>query len=277
MKLSQGVILAELNARKDSKSLKDYEFKVFSQWGEDGILQRLTNLVPITNKTFIEFGVEDFSESNCRFLMMKDLWSGFVMDGSADNIGRLKQSEYFWRYDLAVLHAFITRENINDLLAKSGFAADLGILSIDLDGIDYHVLEAIGFFNPRILICEYNAVFGAERKISVPYDSAFVCGAKHYSRLYFGASLGAMTHLARKKGYSLVGTNSAGCNAFFVRDDLLNGQLEVLDERRAFTGSKFRSSRNEKGELSYVSGDDRLKLIQGLPVLNVETNAMESL
>jgi hypothetical protein len=234
-------------------------------------------VIDIENKTFIEFGVEDFSESNCRFLMMKDNWSGFVIDGSASNIKRLKESYFYWKYELAALDSFITRENINDLLAKSGFGEDLGILSIDLDGNDYYVLEAIQFFKPRILICEYNALFGAERKISVPYDAGFVRRDKHYSNLYSGTSLGAMTLLAEKKGYSLVGTNAASNNAFFVRNDQLNGHVEVLDPREAFSPSKFRESRDEKGNLTYISGADRLGLIRGLPVFNVETGMIEPL
>jgi len=277
VKMNQGLILAELKGRKESKNLQDYEFKVFSQSGEDGILQRLTRVIDIENKTFIEFGVEDFFESNCRFLMMKDNWSGFVIDGSASNIRRLKESYFYWKYELAALDSFITRENINDLLAKSGFGEDLGILSIDLDGNDYYVLEAIRFFKPRILICEYNAVFGAERKISVPYDAGFVRREKHYSELYWGASLGAFAYAAKERGYSLVGTNTTGCNAFFVRNDLLNAQVEVLRTGEAFSPSKFRDSRDQKGNLTYLSGDARLELIKGLHVLNVETNLIESL
>src|ERR1700722_14178494 len=75
--INQGVTLAALNAGKKISSLHEVEFKIFSQWGEDGIIQYLTQNIEIPNKTFIEFGVEDFSESNCRYLMMKDNWSGF--------------------------------------------------------------------------------------------------------------------------------------------------------------------------------------------------------
>ena len=82
IKINQGRILSALNAQKKSSRLIDYEFRVFSQWGEDGIIQFLVSNLNIKNKTFIEFGVEDFSESNCRFLLMKDNWSGFVIDGS---------------------------------------------------------------------------------------------------------------------------------------------------------------------------------------------------
>src|SRR4051794_15368256 len=86
IKINQGVILSHINNGKTSRDLKDYEFKVFSQWGEDGIIQHLVDSIAIKNKTFIEFGVEDFYESNCRFLLMKDNWRGFVIDGSTANI-----------------------------------------------------------------------------------------------------------------------------------------------------------------------------------------------
>lgn len=277
LKINQGLILATLNQAKHSPNLKDYEFKVFSQWGEDGILQRLTSVIEIPEKTFIEFGVEDFFESNCRFLMTKDNWRGFVMDGSAANIARLRKSYFYWKYDLCASDAFITRENINELLAKSGFGPDLGILSIDIDGNDYHVLDAIEAFSPRILICEYNAVFGPTRRITVPYDPGFVRRETHHSNLYYGASLGAIVFLANKKGYSLAGTNSAGNNAFFVRKDLISTQFPALSAEDGFTQSRFRESRSADGNLTYVSGEARLKLIQGLPVVDVETGAVDEL
>jgi hypothetical protein len=250
---------------------------VFSQWGEDGIIQHLCKCVEIENRTFVEFGVESFVEANCRFLLMKDNWSGFVIDGSERNIRSLKHSYFFWRFGLQAVDAFITRENINKLLERSGFDEDLGILSIDLDGNDYYVLEAITGFKPRILICEYNAVFGDTRKISVPYDPAFQRTKGHYSNLYFGASLAALTHLAGRRGYSLVGTNRAGVNAFYVRNDLLTPKLQALSSVDAYSPSLARESRDRDGNLTYVGGDDRLKLIRGLPVFNVETNAAETL
>jgi hypothetical protein len=277
MKLNQGLVLSELNRNRQPSQLKDYEFSVFSQWGEDGILQHLIHTIDINNRTFIEFGVEDFTESNCRFLMMKDNWSGFVIDGSEINIIRLRKSDYFWKHDLKAISAFIDRDNVDSLLEKSGFDGDLGVLSIDIDGNDYYVLEAISHFRPRILICEYNAVFGSVRKIAVPYESDFVRSRKHHSNLYFGASLAAMTHLAKSKGYSLVGTTSAGNDAFFIRNDLVSDSIQVLSVEQAFTDSKFRESRDEQGNLSFVSGGGRLALIQGLPIYEVERRELEAL
>lgn len=276
-KMNEGKLLAQLNRSRSSTRLRDYEFKIFSQWGEDGIIQRLIDVVPLGERNFIEFGVESFFESNCRFLMMNDNFSGFVMDGSSLNMKLCKRSYFYWRHDLKALQAFITRDNINALLKESGFGPDLAILSVDLDGMDYWVTEAIEGFTPRILIHEYNSIFGSERKISVPYEPAFQRTKAHSSNLYWGASLGALTHLAAKRGYSLVGTNSAGCNAFYVRNDLLSPKLEALSVERGYTESRYRESRDSSGRLTYVSGADRLRLIAGMPVINVETGAAEVL
>jgi len=277
IKINQGILLSTINEMKNSSKLEDYEFKVFSQWGEDGIIQHLSKTIQIKNKTFIEFGVESFFEANCRFLLMKDNWSGFVIDGSSENIRRLKESYFYWKYAIDAVDAFITKENINDLLARSGFDEDLGILSVDLDGNDYFVLEAINAFRPRILICEYNATFGGSRPISIPYDPDFNRTKKHYSNLYYGASLAAITFLAKQKKYSLVGTNSVGTNAFYVRNDLLTDKITVLSAERAYFPSNVRESRDARGKLTYVSGGDKLNVIKGLPVLNVESRITETL
>jgi hypothetical protein len=250
---------------------------VFSQWGEDGIIQKLISSIEIKHNTFIEFGVGNYNESNSRFLMINNNWQGFVMDSSKREIDTLKSSYYYWKYQIEAIDAFITKENINELLNKSGFDSDLGILSIDIDGVDYWVLESINSYNPRILILEYNAVFGKDRKITVPYEPGFKRHEKHFSGLFFGASLAALEHLAKNKGYALVGTNLAGGNAFFVRNDLMNEKLTQVSSKEAFTASLARESRDKYGNLSYFGGDDRLSLIKGMLVVNVENGATEIL
>src|SRR5687768_12224968 len=84
-KVNLGQIQTALNNQKQSiKNLDEVEFQVFSQWGDDGIIQYLVNKLDIPNKTFIEFGVEDYKESNTRFLLISNNWSGYVIDGSAE-------------------------------------------------------------------------------------------------------------------------------------------------------------------------------------------------
>lgn len=271
IKINQGLILSELNRKKHTSALLDYEFKVFSQWGEDGILQYLTQNVEIRNKTFIEFGVEDFFESNCRFLLMKDIWQGFVIDGSSRNIDRLKTSYFYWRYPLHATKAFITRENVSELLNESGFDRDLGILSVDIDGVDYFVLEMLHDWHPRILVVEYNSVFGMRDAVSVPYAADFQRSKWHSSNLYYGASLSAFVYLLRRRGYALVGVNSAGSNAFFVRSELLNDIVHEVAMEDCYRPSCFRESRDQSGRLTFLAGDDRRKLISHLPLVDVVT------
>jgi hypothetical protein len=277
IKISQGRILSAMNAERDSRDLRDYEFKVFSQWGEDGVIQWLTSRLEIPNRIFIEFGVEDFRESNCRFLMMKDNWKGLVIDGSEANLRRLRDAYYFWRYELLAICKFVTREDIDELILGAGLSGDIGILSIDIDGVDYHVWEAIKAVSPRIVIIEYNSVFGPHRAITVPYDPNFQRTEKHYSNLYFGSSISALAQLGNKMGYTLIGGTSEGVNAFFVRNDVMNSDVESRLPAEAYAESHFRESRDEGGNLSLLTGRDRLALIEGLPVLNVDTGLEERL
>jgi hypothetical protein len=277
MRLRQGRILVELIRPTSARRLQQCEFSIFSQWGEDGIIQKLISELPITHQTFIEFGVEDFTEANCRFLLMNDNWRGYVLDASAKSIASLEASPWWWKFDLRARCAMVTRDNVNALLSESGFDSDLGILSIDVDGVDYWLFEAIEAFRPRIVIVEYNALFGSARKISVPYDASFSRRAKHYSELYFGASLAALAHVAAQKGYSLIGTESAGVNAFFLRNDLVTDNIPSRTVEEAFTISRVRQSRDPEGRLTYLDHDGRFALIKGMPVVNVETGEFEPL
>ena len=274
IKINQGLILSQLNQSRLSLKLSDFEFKVFSQWGEDGIIQYLTHHVAIKNKTFIEFGVEDFFESNCRFLLQKDYWSGFVIDGSSSNIDRLKRSPFYWKYNLEALASFITRENADHLLSLSNFDREIGILSVDIDGIDYFVLEKLNNWKPSILIVEYNALFGLKRAVSVPYLTSFNRGKVHYSNLYYGASLPAFVQLAAVMGMALVGVNSAGSNAFFVQRGLLNAKIREVAVSECFRESSFREGRDKKGELTNETVSKRLDSISQLPLIDVISGEM---
>jgi len=275
--INQGKILSTLNNQKNVTKLSDYEWKIFSQWGEDGIIDFLVSEVSIVNKTFIEFGVENFSESNCRYLLMKSDWNGFVIDSSQKNIEKLRNSNYFWKYDLQVLVAFVNINNINELLKKSEFERDLGILSVDIDGNDYHILKKIDCFEPRIIICEFNPVFGKDRKITVPYDPKFYRTKKHPSNLYFGASINALKSLLNKQDYTLIGTGMQGGNAYFVKNSLMTDRLRILAKNPFCFNFNWRESRDVNGNLNFLRGELRYKEIKGMNVLNVETGNLEEL
>lgn len=267
-----------INAASDKKiqSLEEVEFQVFSQFGEDGIIQWLVHNVDIESKTFVEFGVEDYTEANTRFLLMNNNWTGLVMDGSEVNISRLRNWESFWRYDLTAIAAFITKENINQLIVDAGFKGDIGILSIDLDGNDWWILNAIECVSPRILICEYNNIFGPEKKVTVPYDAEFFRTEKHYSNLYWGCSIAAFRGWAEKNGYYYMGSNSAGNNAFFVRKDCIDPQ-KIPEKADVFVESKYRESRDQKGNLTYLRGRGRLACIKAMEVFDIEAGYADTI
>jgi len=261
-----GRIELRQNDGNDSLSLGSQEFKVFSQWGEDGIIQMILRHVRIGNAFFVEFGVENYLESNTRFLLINNNWSGLVIDGSPDNIAHIKSDPIYWRHNLKADCAFVTKENINDLLKENGVVGDIGILSIDIDGNDYWIWDAIDVVSPAIVIIEYNARFGKDMSVTVPYDRNFVRSQKHHSMIYFGASIKALCGLAEEKGYAFVGCGSAGVNAFFVRRDLMVKEIKELTVEEGYVRNKFRESRNQDGQLIYLSQEDEYKLLTSLPL-----------
>lgn len=253
------------------KNFADYEYQVYSQWGEDGLIQYLIKNINIANNIFIEFGVENYKESNTRFLLTKNNWSGLVIDGSPDNINYIKNDPIYWRHNLKAECSFIDIKNINKIIVQSGISGDVGLLSIDIDGNDYYILESIDVIRPAIIICEYNSLWGDSLSVSVPYDPLFIRNKAHYSNLYFGASITALTNLAAKKGYSLVGSNSTGANIFFVRNELLS-EIKTSTPKEAYIRSKFRESRDRDGNLTFLGFHERLSIIADMDLINFEDN-----
>lgn len=253
------------------------EFRVFSQFGEDGIIQFLVQRVPIERHVFVELGVEDYSESNTRFLLVNDGWRGLIVDAGRAHRRFVEQTKLVWRNTIDAVTAFIDRDNINEIIREAGVTGEIGLLSIDIDGNDYWVLDAIDCVSPQILVAEYNSIFGPERAVTVPYDARFVRRQKHFSDLYWGASLAALTRAADAKGLALVGGNRAGNNAFFVRRSAL-GEIPEQTPARCWRPAQFRESRNPRGELTLLSDDAaKLRLLRDLPVVDLDANGSERL
>ena len=265
--------LASIRARdaRQAGSLREAEFKAYSQFGEDGVIQWLLARVPIASRNFIEFGVGDYRESNTRFLLEHDGWSGLILDSGTGHVRFVEDTGLAWRGVIDARSAFITAENIGDLLA--GQPADTGLLSVDVDGMDYWILSAITTIRPRILICEYNSLFGPDRAVSVPYAPTFDRTAAHHSTLYFGASISAFAHWAGEHGYRLIGSTAQGVNAFLVRDDVA-GDLPSLSGADAWVETPIRQARDEGGTLTYLGGlEAQRRLIADLPLVDVVTGS----
>lgn len=269
MREALGRIEARQCVEKSATGLAANEFQVYSQWGEDGIIQYLLRQVPVQRRIFVEFGVEDYTEANTRFLLINDNWAGLVIDGSAAHVGTIRRDSIYWRHNLKAVESFITRENINDLLRDNGISGEIGLLSVDIDGNDYWVWEAIDVVNPAIVVVEYNSRFGPERAVTVPYDPAFIRSQADPSCVYYGASLSALVALGKRKGYAFVGSNTAGNNAFFVRRDLRPDSLPELTAAEGFVALQFREARDAQGRLLHLSPEDEAALALVPPLVEV--------
>jgi hypothetical protein len=245
------------------------EFRVFSQWGEDGIIQYLLRHIQISKNIFVEFGVENYTESNTRFLLTNNNWAGLLIEANKEHADYIKQDKIYWQHNIKIANEFVTKDNINDIFLKNGIQGDIGLLSIDIDGNDYWVWQAINVINPAIVVVEYNSIFGRYRALTIPYQPDFSRSKAHYSMVYWGASLKAFCNLAKQKGYAFVGCNSAGINAFFVREDLKPDFIQELTPEEGYVSTMVRQSRDENGNLIYLSQEEEEKILFALPLVEV--------
>jgi hypothetical protein len=267
--MAQPMVCQNRSAKVTGLQWKQIEFSAFSQWGDDGIIQYLIHHIPALVPKFIEFGVSNYLEANTRFLLLNDNWQGLIFDGSDANIQFIKNDTLSWRYDLNCESLFVTKSNINEAITKHGFNGELGILHIDIDGNDYWIWECLTAVNPQIVIMEYNSVFGNKGAISVPYKDDFFVTDAHYSNLFFGASLKAMDYLANKKGYKFIGTNTAGNNAYFLRNDLINEYVPIVSVDDAYKACNFRQNRNVEGNVTLQRDDKMIHACAQLEVVDV--------
>ena len=162
-------------------------------------------------------------------------------------LNQSKPSDLYWKYDLIAKAAFITKETINTLIAEEGIRGDVGLLSIDIDGMDYWVWEAMDVVSPRIVICEYNSLFGSKHSVVVPYDPKFTRQTAHFSWLLFGASLPALCELATKKAMYLLAVLRLRTDAFLIRRDCADS-VPALTAQSGFVLSQFRDARDQARE-----------------------------
>ena len=212
----------QLNFQHTSQiNLRNSGYRVFSQFEEDGKILFILAVIGIKNGSFIEIGSDDGLNSNCANLALNFSWHGLFVDANPLSISR---GRYFYKrfpnkfnYQPTFVCTKITRENINDIIRENGFSGEVDLLSIDIDGNDYWIWEAITEANPRIVIIETHNIYG-KRNIVAPYDPEYSFPGKHPQ--YHGASPVAMVKLGQKKGYRLIGANELGFNFIFLRNDL---------------------------------------------------------
>ena len=270
--------IAAARCRYDNiQRIEEADLRVFSQYGEDGILDFITSRLGLLKPTFIEIGTEDYRESNTRFLYQRTNTKGLIIDSDTGLVVKVKAVllDYYWKGDLLAISDFVTKENIVGLLKASDSSwYDTDIFSLDIDGNDYWIMrEIIELCSFKVIVAEYNSYFGADLAISTPYRKDFNRTGYHFSNLCFGASLKAFVSLMAKNGYIFAGSNLNNSNGFWIREDLFSS-LGITAPSTAnlaiYTTNHCRESRNIDRELSYLSGAERLRQIESCIV--AETN-----
>lgn len=240
-----GIAYELLTARRfeNPKCLDRYGFKVYSQNDEDGIIEEIFNRIGTTNKIFVEFGVGDGLECNSHYLLHKG-WIGLWMEGNPDACKAItvRFLPLLQKGQLKIGNVFITKDNINELIKAGGIVGEIDLLSVDIDGNDWHVWKAINVIQPRAVIVEYNAKFPPNYAWVMPYNE----NHSYDGSDCHGASLKAFELLGRELGYQLVGTNLNGVNAFFVKQELAKGLFvepataeELYNPFRYITGQRY--------------------------------------
>ena len=189
-------------------------FRIRSQNEEDGLLLALFKRIGTTNRRCVEIGCGS-NGGNSGFLVQECGWTGLMVDANRAKIATVRIR--FAGHAVTIVKHRVTRDDVNEMLRAYDFTGEVDLLSLDIDGNDFWVWEAISYCSPRVVVLEYNWLFGPERAVTVPYDADFKVGASG-TRSYRGASLAAFVHLAHRKGYRLVATERV--NAIFLRNDV---------------------------------------------------------
>ncbi|MDR0733868.1 MAG: hypothetical protein LBF08_07415 [Dysgonamonadaceae bacterium] len=232
--------------------LERYGYKVYSQNDEDGMIAEIFNRIGVTDKRFVEFGVQNGLESNAHFLIHGG-WSGIWIDGDKKAVDQLRLlfRKPIESGRLLAMNAFITMENINQLIGTAGNCrGEIDLLSIDIDGNDYWIWKSVDCINPRVVVIEYNAKFPPSFEWVMEYNGKHAWQGDDQQ----GASLKSLELLGVEKGYRLVGTNKNGVNAFFVRRDLAKNLFpEPATAENLYNPARW--------DMQYVSGHPTKKYI----------------
>jgi hypothetical protein len=260
-----------------------WEFSGFSQHGEDGIVDYLCDKMVGRNRYFVEIGAADGLQNCSAWLAFARRFAGVMIEGNPD----------LTRYCLQVLREAKCHNvaTVNQLVAEDNVAAlmkycpyrDPDVFIIDIDGIDFYVMQAVLELElrPKLVVVEYNSVFGPERSVTVPYDERFSRQEAHPSMLYYGVSIAAWRNLLEKYGYAFVTVESNGTNAFFVHRDAfpegfvgsLHG-IDFLDNASDKNGGTA-LRRDDRGDWTVPARDwqRQFEMIEDLPLVTVTRGA----
>ena len=245
-----------------NKELSFHEASLFSQNGEDGIIRYIFSQIGFESRYFVEFG---FGAHQCNSLrlILHENFKGLMMDGSEEQCRIFNLTcKAKGISDVHAVNAFIDRDNLEHLIRSNNIPAEIDFLSIDVDGNDYWFWRCLQCINPRVICIEYNSGIGSKYSWTIPYNKEFERFSAHPSGFFAGASIKALESLGEKKGYRLVGCDTTGTNAFFLRNDLGNNQIPTLSASEAFQPHQNWMQRG-------ISEDQQLEIMKLMPYVEV--------
>lgn len=260
----------------DVKNIQEVDLKIFSQNGEDGIIDYLMSklkLIP-SSTNFIEIGVGDYRESNTRFIYNRFHPKGLIVDCMDNMESKVKPHINLWKGDLRVCNTRVNSKNINEII-KNNCDFQIDLFSIDIDSVDYWIIKELKKNISKIFIAEFNPVFGPDLRVTVPNIDSFDRTKYHYSNLCYGMSLRALIELMDEKNYYFIGTNLQKMNAFFISKDFEKENFFkniIINEYKNYTNSNVRDSRDKNYNLNFLSGSNKIKEISDCEVINLESN-----
>ncbi len=277
---SSTVSLRDISDMK-KKHLWDWELKVTSQWGEDGIVDFIIKRLEIPHVRILEIGSGNFIECNSRFAAENLGASVVAVDARDDLVSTVKSMDIYWKGQIFPKQLYVNPENVQEVFEDAArLLTGIDIVSLDIDGNDYWVLRNLNLSGVRCVVVEINPLFGAKASISIPRDDNFNRTTAHHSWLYFGMSFQAATTLMKEKGFELIGSNRVGNNLFFVRNSearIFADCISTASEHREAKYWRIRESRDVAGNLTYLSVQDSLELIGNCKVQDVITQEIKTL
>jgi hypothetical protein len=257
---NQYKLMKNLLKPEEMPGLKDVGFKVFSQFEEDGLLLFIFSIIGTTNKKVVEICAGDGTECMAANLIINHGWDGLLFDGNPHCVA--KGIEFFKNNGTTFLcppvfrHEWLTRENINKLISDNGFEGTIDLLSLDVDGNDYYLMEAINVIQPRVIICETHNVIPGDQALTIPYKEDFFYVDGNQNEEFRSVSLLGMKKLLFQKGYRLIGAHQYGFNAIFIQNEIgLEYFPEVSIESvldNSYTRSRVESVWNQVKDLPWV-------------------------
>lgn len=242
-------------------SFADVEFSCYSQNGEDGILLYILALIGFGERRSVEIGVQDGTECNTANLLLNHGFTGLLVDAEADHVARgqafYRKQRATWQWPPKFIQAWITQENVNRTLINAGFTGQVDVFSLDIDGMDYWIWDALTAIEPRVVVVECNDAWPADRAVAIPYQPDFAATFVGGMPEGAGASLAAFVKLAQRKGYRLVGCQQYGYNAFFVRDGISEDLLPSVNPAALLNHPKALAGRDRllSGQQAGAWGD----------------------